>query len=86
MIQFLETPRETPGQKDGWTLLATTGGPTSTTTVECHLKVKNLDCNVSLTKNITPQSACKKNSSLNKLILKIHQILGSSALNGCAYS
>ena len=70
MIQFLETPRETPGQKDGWTLLATTGRPTSTTTVECHLKVKHLDYNVSLTINITPQSACKKSAHLINSFLR----------------
>ena len=56
-----------PGQKDGQilfhrTLLATAGGPTSTTTVDCHIKVVDIDCYVSLTKNIASHSACKKSA------------------------
>ena len=40
------------------TLPTTDRGPTSTTTVEWHLKVKDTECNVSLAK----QPACKKSA------------------------
>ena len=52
---------------EGWTdlfhriLLATARGPTSRTAVDWHLKVKDMDDNVSLTKKSTAsQSAWKK--------------------------
>ena len=72
-----------PGGKDGETLFhrilpATARGLTSTTAVDWHLKVKNKKCSVGLTKIIASQSACKKISSIHKLIL---QILGSHELN-----
>ena len=83
MIQFQENTR-TAGRKDGQilpyrTLPATTGDPTGTNVVDWHLKVKDIEYNVSLTKNccITHHSLqAKKLSSIHKLIFKIHQILG----------
>ena len=56
MIQFQEKTQKTPGWKDKQilfhvTLLATAGGLTSTTTVGCHLKDKDIEYNLGLTKN-----------------------------------
>ena len=47
MIKFQETPAQTTGWKHGKTLfhrtlLTTAGGPTSTTAVDWHLKVKDI--------------------------------------------
>ena len=55
------------GQKDRQTLFhrtlpATTGGPTRTTPVDWHLKVKDIECDLNLTKIIALQSACKKSA------------------------
>ena len=59
-------PRQVVRQKDGQilfhkTLLATISGPTSTTPIDCHLKVKDIEYNVGPTKNdcIT---ACRKSA------------------------
>ena len=56
MILFQEKPQQTAGWKDGQTLfhrilLATGSSPTSTTAVDWHLKVKDIEDNVGLTKN-----------------------------------
>ena len=57
---------------------ATAEGPTSTTAVDYHLKVKN----VGLIKNYCLSVSIYKISSIQKLILKIQQTLGSHELNG----
>ena len=75
------------GGKDGQTLFykilpATYMGLTSTTAVDCHLKVKDIEYGVGPTKNYCTTVSMQKISSINKLILKIQQILGSHELNG----
>ena len=67
------------------TLPATAGGPTNTTGVEWHLKVKDIEYDVSLTKNYFTAVSMHKISSIHKAILKIQQILGSHELNGHAW-
>ena len=59
------------------TLLPTTGGPTSTTSVDWHLKVKDIEYDVCLTKNYCIAVSMQKMHSIYKLILKIQEILGS---------
>ena len=77
MNQFQEkNPGQTPGQKDRQilfhrTLLATARGPTSTTAIDWHLKVNNVECDVSLTKNYCITVSMQKMSSMHKLNLKI---------------
>ena len=56
MIQFQEKKQQTAGWKDRQTLfhrtlLVTARGPTSTTAEDWHLKVRDIEYNVSLTKN-----------------------------------
>ena len=77
-----KTPKQTAGQKDGQilfhsALLATAGGPTSTTAVDWHLKVKDIEYYVSLTKNYCIKISMPKISSIHKLLFKIQQILRS---------
>ena len=53
--------------KNGQTLFhrilpATAEGLTSTTAIDWHLKVKDIDYNVFLTQNIVSQSTCKKSA------------------------
>ena len=84
MIQFQETPRQMSGGKDGQTLFhrilpATTMGLTSKTAVNWHLKVKDIEYNVGLTKSYSIRFSTQKISSIHKLI---QQILGSHELNG----
>ena len=72
------------GGKDGQTLFhrilpATTRGLTSKTAVNWHLKVKDVEYNVGLTKNYCIRVSMQKISSIHKLI---QQILGSHELNG----
>ena len=82
MIQFQENTR-TDGRTEGWTD-PTLQDPSSyyrgsTNVVDWHLKVKDIEYNVSLTKNccVTHHSLqAKKLSSIHKLIFKIQQILG----------
>ena len=82
MIQFQENTR-TDGRTEGWTD-PTLQDPSSyyrgsTNVVDWHLKVKDIEYNVSLTKNccITHHSLqAKKLSSIHELIFKIEQILG----------
>ena len=56
-------------------------GPTSTTAVDWHLKVKDIRYDVALTKNYCIKVCMQKISSIHKVILKIEQILGSDELN-----
>ena len=82
MIKFQDN-RQMSGGKDGQTLFhrippATARGPTSTTVVYWHLKVKNKMCNVGLIKNYSIKVSMQKISSIHKLI---QQILGSHELN-----
>ena len=56
MTQFWEHAQQIAGWKDGQTLfhrtlLATARGPANTASVDCHLKVKDVEYNVDLTKN-----------------------------------
>ena len=72
------------GGKDGQTLFhrilpATARGLTSKTAVNWHLKVKDVEYNVGLTKNYCIRVSMQKISSIHKLI---QQILGSRELNG----
>ena len=75
------------GGKDGQTLFhrilpATARGLTSKTAVNWHLKVKDIEYNVGLTKNYCITVSMQKISSIHKLIL---QILGSQELNDHAH-
>ena len=70
----------TEGQKDGKTIFyrtptATAWGPTSKTAVDWHLKVKNTESDVGLTKNYCTTVSLQKIISIHKFILQIHQIL-----------
>ena len=72
------------GGKDGQTLFhrilpATTMGLTSKTAVNWHLKVKDIEYNVGLTKSYSIKSSMQKISSIHELI---QQILGSHEPNG----
>ena len=74
------------GGKDGQTLFhrilpATALGLTSKTAVNWHLKVKDTEYNVGLTKNYCITVSMEKSSSIHKLIW---QVLGSHELNGNA--
>ena len=68
--------------KKGWTLFhkaipATNGGPTCKTAVDWHLKVKDIDYDVTLLKSYCITVSMQKISSIHKTILTIQQILGS---------
>ena len=63
-------------------LPATTKGLASKTAIKWHLKVKNIEYNVGLTKNYCITVSMQKISSIHKLI---QQILGSHELNSHAY-
>ena len=72
------------GGKDGQTLFhrilpATTSGLISKTSVNWHLKVKDIEYNVGLTKSYCITVSMQKISSIHKLI---QQILGTRKLNG----
>ena len=74
------------GGKDGQTLFhrilpATAMGLTSKTAVNWHLKVKDIEYNVGLTKGYCITVIMQKISSIHKLI---QQILGPLELNGQA--
>ena len=63
-------------QRDGQTLFYRLSklplmGPTSTSTADWHLKVKNTDYNVSLTKNYCITTSMPKISSIHELTLQI---------------
>ena len=90
MIQLQENNWQMAGQKDEKTLfhtilLATAQGPTSTTAVDWHLKVKDIEYDVSLTKKYCTNVSMQKISLIHKLILKMQQILGSHELNSHAH-
>ena len=75
-----------PGDKDGQTLFyrilpATAMGLTSKTAVNWHLKVKNIEYNVGLTKSYCITVSMQKISSIHKLV---QQILWSHELNSHA--
>ena len=72
------------GGKDGQTLFhrilpATARGLTSQTTVNWHLKFKDIEYNVGFTKNYCITVSMQKISSIHKLI---EQIIGSHELKG----
>ena len=74
------------GRKERQTLFyrtppAIARGLTSTNSVDWHLKVKDIECDVGLTKNYCITVSLQKVSSIHKLILKIQPILGSHELN-----
>ena len=54
---------------------ATAWGPTGKTAVDWHLKVKNTESDVGLTKNYCTTVSMQKISSIHILILQIHQNL-----------
>ena len=71
------------GSKDGQTLFygilpATARGLASKTAINWHLKVKNTEYNVGLTRNYCITVSMQKVSSIHKVI---QQILGSHELN-----
>ena len=66
-------------------LSATQQDQTSTTAVDWHLKVKNMEYDVGQTKNYCITISMQKISSIHKLILKIQQILGSHQLKSHAH-
>ena len=83
---FKKTPRQMSGGKDGQILFhrilpATARGLTTKTGVNWHLKVKDIEYNVGLTKSYWITVSMQKISSIHKLI---QQILGSHELNGHA--
>ena len=53
------------------TLLATAGGPKSTTAVDWHLKVKDTEYDADLTKNYCITTSMQEISSIHKLNLNI---------------
>ena len=55
------------------TILATTGGPASTTATDWHLKVKDIEYNADVIKNYCYHIQHAKISSIHKLILNIRQ-------------
>ena len=61
--------------------MATAGGLTSETTVDWHLKVKDIEYNVGLTKKYCITVSMQKMSSIHTLILKVQQIIESQELN-----
>ena len=70
---FKKTNQQTVGWKDRQilfhrTLLATARGAKSTTAVDWHLKVKDIENNVSLTKTYCLTVSMQKDSSIHKLI------------------
>ena len=86
MIQFQEN-RQMSGGKDGQTLFhgilpATARGLASKNVVNWHLKVKDIEYNVGLTKNYFIKVSMQKIGSIHKLI---QQILGSHELNDLAH-
>ena len=86
MIQFQENTRMSGGM-DGQTLFhgilpATARGLASKTAINWHLKVKNTEYNVGLTKNYCITVSMQKISSIHKLI---QQISGSHELNDHAH-
>ena len=85
MIQFHENT-QTDVRRQGWTdptswdpiLPAIARGLASKTAINWHLKVKDIEYNVGLTKNYCITVSMQKISSIHKLI---QQILGSHELN-----
>ena len=78
------------GRKDRQTLFhttlsATTRGTVSTNAAHWHLKVKDKEYNVGLTKNHCITVSMQKISSIHKFIRKIQQTLGSQELIGHAH-
>ena len=79
---------QTARGKDGQTLFhrifpATAGVLTSTTAVNWHLKVKDIEYDVGLTKNYCITVSKQEIRSIHTLIIKIQQILGPHELNKC---
>ena len=84
---FKKAPTQMSGGKDGQTLFhsiltATTRVLASKTAVNWHLKVKDIEYNVGLTKSYCITVSMQKISSIHKLI---QQILGSHELNDHAH-
>ena len=66
-------------------LLLLVSSLTNTTAGDWHLKVKDMEYDVSLTKNHCITVRMQKISSIYLLILKVQQILGLHELNGNAH-
>ena len=81
-----KAPTQMIGWKDGDTLFhrtlpAAAMGRTSTTTVDSHLKIKNEEYNVGLTKNYCITVSMQKICTIHKLNLNMQQVLGYHELN-----
>ena len=81
MVQFQEKTWK-DGRTEGQTLFnktlpATPGDPITTTAVDWHLKVKDIEYNVGLPKTYCVTISMQKNQFNSALILKTQQILGS---------
>ena len=76
MIQFQENTR-TDGRTQGWTdpisydTSSYRWGPTSTTAVDWHLKVDDIEYEDGLTKDYYSTVSMQKTSSIHKIMLKI---------------
>ena len=73
------------GEKDRQTLFhrtlwAIAEGPTSTAVVQWHLKVKDIECDVSLTTNYCITLSMQKISAIHIFIFKVQLILGSNEI------
>ena len=80
MIQFQKNT-QADARKQGWTDHIS-WDPSSKTTINWHLKVKNIKQNVGLTNNYCITVTMQKVNSIHKLI---QQILGSHELNDCTH-
>ena len=85
-----KTLRQMAGEKDRQTLFhrtlwAIAEGPTSTAVVQWHLKVKDIECDVSLTTNYCITLSMQKISAIHIFIFKVQLILGSNEINGHAH-
>ena len=77
--KFQKTPRQIAAQKDGQILfhriyLATAKGLTSTAAVEWHLKVKDIEQNVGLTKKLLYHSQYAKNQQYSRFIRNLENL------------
>ena len=82
--------RQKEGQKDWQAIFyrthpATAGCPISTTEIDSHLKVKDTEYNVDLTKIYYIASSMQSINLIHKQILTVQQILGSHELHSCTH-
>ena len=72
MIQFLKNTQTDDRKKGGTNPISW-----NTSIVDWHLKVKDIKYNVDLTTNYCITRSMQKVSSINKLVLKVQQIIES---------